>query len=145
MAKIDIYDQSNYVLHIPPAAYSATQGASADGVDLLEYEGCNFIINTGVITSGTWTVTFEHSDSEDSNFTLCTYTSSGTTGQLLGSAPGPFTSTGFNDKIYKVGYIGTKRYVRCVVTETDMGTAIFQVIVELGAPRSAPTPTDLNA
>lgn len=140
MAKIDIYDQSNYVLHIPPAAYSDTQ-TPATGVDLQGYEGCNFIINTGVITSGTWTVTFEDSDSPTTGFSSAlTYTSSGTSGVLLGSAPGPFTSTmaAFDNKIYKVGYIGLKRYVRCVVTETSAGSAIFQVVVERGAPRSAP-------
>lgn len=139
MAKMDMYNNIAPLLQIPPLAYSATE-TPATGADLQGYESCTFIITTADITSGTWTVTFEESDEESANFTEID------AADLLGSAPGPFTNSGaFDEKIYKVGYIGTKRYVRCVVTETAMGTANFSVIVERGNPHDAPTPTDLNA
>lgn len=146
MAKTDMANNVAPILHIPPAAYTGTQ-TPASGVNLQGYEGCTFIISTGVITDGTWTITFEESDSASSGFVAiqaADYPSklilSATAG---GSIPGPFTNVGnaFNNKIYKVGYIGQKQYVRCVVTETAMGTAIFQVAVVLGDPHFAAVST----
>lgn len=140
MAKMDMYNNIAPLLQISPIEYTATE-TPANGADLQGYESCTFIITTGNITDGTWTVTFEESDEESANFTEIA------AADLIGSAPGPFTNAGsaFDEQIYKVGYIGTKRYVRCVVTMTVMGTADFSVIVERGNPHDAPTPTDLNA
>lgn len=137
MAKTDMANNIGPILHIPPAAYTSTQTPAA-GVDLQGYEGCTFIISTGVITDGTWTVTFQ--ESVTSNFAVPIAITNGDESKLIGDTPGPFTNVGsaFNNQIYKVGYIGNLQYVRCIVTETVMGTAVFSASVILGDPHSAP-------
>lgn len=140
MAKTDMANNVGPILHIPPAAYNATQ-TPANGVNIQGYEACTFIISTGVITDGTWTITFEESDEAAANFV--TIAADDYDEKLIGDIPGPFTNVAnaFNNQVYKVGYIGNKQYVRCVVTETVMGTAIFSVIAVLGDPHSAPVAT----
>lgn len=140
MAKTDSFHNIAPKVQIAPAAYTSTQ-TPATGIDLQGYESATWLIYTGVITDGTWTVTFEESDTSNADFTEIA------SADLIGSAPGPFTNaaSAFNNKVYKVGYIGQKRYIRCVVTETAMGTAIFGALVERGDPHTAPTSDDPNA
>ena len=139
MAKVDMANNIAPVVNILFAEYTATKTPAA-GVDLQGYESCAFIITTGTITDGTWTVTFQESDEAAANFVTIDPTADGYNGQLVGTVPGPFTNVAnaFDDKIYKVGYVGPKQYVRCVVTMTVMGTSEFGVAAILGDPHSAP-------
>lgn len=140
MAKMDLANNVAPINLVSPRSYTATV-TPATGVDLFGYEGCTFIFSTGTITDGTWTVTFQ--ESVTSNFAVPIPITDGDETKLVGDTPGPFTNVGmgFDDKIYKVGYIGTERYVRCIITETVMGTAEFGVSVVLGYPHSAPVAT----
>jgi hypothetical protein len=142
MAKTDMANNIAPVIHFKFAEKTATV-TPANGVDLQGYEACTFIITTGTITNGTWTVTFQESDEESANFVTIDPTADDYNGQLVGTVPGPFTNVAnaYDDKIYKVGYVGSKQYVRCVVTETVMGTAEFGASVILGDPHSAPVAT----
>lgn len=137
MAKTDMANNIAPINHIPPHAQTATV-TPATGVNLQGYEGCTFIISTGTITDGTWTVTFQ--ESVTSNFAVPIAITNGDESKLIGDTPGPFTNVGgaFDNKIYKVGYIGELQYVRCVITETVMGTGEIGVSVILGDPHSAP-------
>ncbi len=141
MAKVDIYDNLSPVINFPIAAYNAT--VTPNGSDLQGYEGAMVIITTGTITDGTWTVHLQEND----------VAASGDAGwadvaaeDILGDIPGPFTNVGmgFDNQIYKLGYIGTKQFIRVRVVETVMGTAEMACIIERGAPHTAPTPADVN-
>jgi hypothetical protein len=140
MAKTDQANNIGPVLQIIPHAHTATV-TPANGVNLQGYEGCTFIISTGTITDGTWTITFQESDEAAANFV--TIAADDYDEKLIGDIPGPFTNAGmdFDNQIYKVGYIGNKQYVRIVVTETVMGTAEFSACAILGDPHSAPVAT----
>ena len=89
-----------------------TASASGATVDLATYEGATFIIDCGVITDGTHTVVLQESDTDvDGNFTAIA------DADLVGSEP---AMTSVNDsQIFKIGYTGSKRYVRTRVVVTD--------------------------
>lgn len=139
MAKYDLANNAKPVIHFQFEEQTATV-TPANGIDMQGYESIIFVITTGTITDGTWTVTFQESDEVAANFVTIDPTADDYNGQLIGDAPGPFTNVdmAFDDQIYKVGYAGDKRYVRCVVTETVMGTAEFGCNCILSNPHSAP-------
>jgi hypothetical protein len=89
MAKTDMANNVAPILHIPPHAYTSTQTPAA-GVNVQGYEGCTFIINTGTITDGTWTVTFQ--EATTSNFAVPIAITNGDESKLIGDNPGPFTN-----------------------------------------------------
>ena len=129
MASVDSYNNLFGVVCIPPAEYTRTQTGAT--VDMLGYESVTFFITTGVVTDGTWGTALEDSDSSGSGFAdvVAPY--------LLGEEP----DFGIDDdQIYRVGYVGNKRYVRLNVLLSTPGTAIFGVFAVMGAPRVAPTP-----
>jgi len=114
----------------------ATRTASANGTGVDRYlNGAGFqdaliIVHTGTITDGTHAVDVQESD-DNTTFT------SVAASELQGTEP----SIGASDdnKMYVVGYKGTKRYVRVAVTAsgtTSGGT--YGASVLLANPRVAP-------
>lgn len=143
MAKTDQANNVAPILHIGPDNYTATVTGGAAGIgfvpNLQGYEGCTFIIQTGEIADGTWTVTFQ--ESVTSNFAVPIPITNGDETKLIGDIPGPFDEVmdAWDNKIYKVGYIGNLQYVRCVITLSGgSGDADLAVSVILGDPHSAP-------
>ncbi|MET7475067.1 hypothetical protein ABZT17_12000 [Streptomyces sp. NPDC005648] len=114
----------------------ATRTASANGTGVDRYlngagfQDCMFIVHTGTITDGTHAIDVQESD-DNTTFT------SAASSDLQGTEP----SIGATDdnKMYVVGYKGTKRYVRLAVTAsgtTSGGT--YGASVLLANPRVAP-------
>lgn len=110
----------------------ATQAATAKGtaVDLRDFGSAALIVNTGAIVgSGLYVMSLQEADT---------------------TADGDFTDVGADDMVgalpasledsatYKVSYIGTKRYIRAVITKTS-GTSIDAgAIVILGDAHRLP-------
>ncbi|WP_409469066.1 hypothetical protein [Streptomyces sp. HC307] len=87
------------------------------GVDLHENKDASrsamLIVHSGTITDGSHAVTLQESD-DNSTFTNVA------AADLQGSNP-TVTSTD-DDKIYEVGYVGSKRYLRASVTTSGATT-----------------------
>ena len=105
MAMIDSYNG----ISPAPSLSPATRTASANGVsvDLRGYHAATVIVQTGTITDGTHDISIKESD-DNSTFTAVA------TGDLIGSLPS--ITAPDDDKTYKVGYMGRKRYLRVDVT-----------------------------
>ncbi len=98
---------------VVPAVLSATDTSAA--IDLKGYDGAVLIINTGAIaSSGNFTPKLQESD---------TTTSDDFTDVVAANLIGTFPSALEASTVYKVGYIGNKRYVRTVLTKNS-GTSI---------------------
>lgn len=118
----DLFNNNVLVQSIAPALYATTtEGASADrqfSDSLLA------IINVGAWTDGTHTFTLEESD-DDTTFTAVS------AAQTQGE---PVVVDGATDdnQVYKLGYLGIKRYVRVTATVTGgPGTgAIYGAVIE---------------
>ncbi len=122
--------------NISPAVSIAPDGnrtatVEGAGVDLNGFESASILFNFGTVTDGTWTPSVEESDD---NVTF--------TAAAAGAVLGTLTAvTSANDEaVQKAGYIGGKRYVRAVVTETAASTtgAKFSALIVRGHPASAP-------
>jgi hypothetical protein len=91
---------------------SAARTASADGagVDLLGYESAMAVIDVGAWTDGTHAFELEESDN-DSAFTAVA------DADLQGTEPVVDGATD-DDQLYRIGYLGSKRYLRVSVAVT---------------------------
>lgn len=112
MASRDLYDNIGVTLAVSPAVLTATN--TSTGIDLAGFEGATVIINTGAIAgAGNFTPKLQESDVSGSGYADVAAK------DLLGSFPSALAA----DTAYKVGYKGSKRYVRTVIT-LNSGTSI---------------------
>lgn len=127
----DLYNDSGFTQSLAPAARTAS--ANGTGVDLYGYSGANIIFHAGAWTDGTHTFDVQDSD-DNSSF------ASVAAGLLLGTKP-VVSSSGTASKAYKVGYLGTKRYLRAAVTVAGATTgAVYGATVQVGHAATKPVP-----
>ena len=108
---------------IDPVAYTAT--ATSDLVDLKGYESCTVVVNVGAGTfNGTdkITITLEESDSTATG-TFTTVAAA----NLIGSWAVVNGTAATANSVQKVGYRGSKRYVRAVLTEAGTVSTVVAV------------------
>ena len=115
----------------------AARTASADGTavdrneDGLMYQGALIVVHTGAITDGTHTIEVQHSDASGSGFAAVA------DADLQGTEPAIGSSD--DNKVYEVGYRGTKRYLRVSVTAAGTTTGgVYGATVVLADPRVLP-------
>lgn len=111
----DLVNNLKTVLALSPAVQAAT--IKGNTIDLLGYDSCMFVFNSGAIVSaGAFAPSIQESDTTtDGDFTDVDDVDL----LLPDNLPAAFAA----DSIVKVGYVGTKRYVRCVVTKVS-GTSV---------------------
>lgn len=123
-------DVNTRLVSSPSIAPAANRTATANGVavDLANYDGCLAVINFGVITDGGWTPKLQESDDNS------TFTDVAAADQV-----GTFTEAGSasDETTQQAAYIGTKRYVRVVVTESSASStgALFSAALIRTNPR----------
>ena len=100
-------DNLNVVSHILPLLRTTTVTPSS-GVDLQGYEGAAVILHAGTVTDGTFTPELQESDEASANFTAVADAD-------LDGTETAFTSS-VDDRVLVLGYKGTKRYIRLVLT-----------------------------
>jgi len=128
MAMKDLHNNVNAAISLTVAARTATTNGAS--VDLAGFNAAEVFVVTGTITDGTHTISLEESDD---NTTFSTVAAS----NLLGSAP--TITAPDDDKVFRFGYVGGKRYVRVKTTvsgATSGGT--YGAIVLRGYPIHAP-------
>lgn len=109
----DLVSKIGVTQTLAPVDYAATTKGAA--VDLQGFYSAVIVVNTGAITSsGKYVVSVQESDT----------TTDGDFGDvdakdLSGALPSELAAT----SAYKVGYTGSKRYIRAVITKTS-GTSI---------------------
>jgi hypothetical protein len=109
----DIYSDLGVVASLAPAVVTATtKGTHAD---LRGFQSALLVINTGAIAGdGLYDIKLQESDTTtDGDFTDVA------AGNLLGTLPAALAA----NSVYKQGYVGTKRYIRAVITKQS-GTSI---------------------
>lgn len=130
MTMRDLNNKIKVVTTIEPAA-SITATTTGTAVDCAGYRSACAVIHTGVHTDGTFTPELQESDASGSGFTTV----------AAGDLAGSFTAvTSANDQsVQKVGYLGSKRYLKVVMTETVASAgAFFTAVIVLGDPITAP-------
>jgi hypothetical protein len=104
-----------------------TATTTSTGVDLAGFTKAMFVAHIGTITDGTFAFDPEESD-DNSTFTNIA------AGDLSGAFVNATSSA--DDRVQEVGYLGSKRYIRCNLTVTgspSTGGAIGVSVVRAGA------------
>ena len=112
---------------LAPAARTAS--ANGTGVDLTGAGGVEILWNVGAITDGTHTPSIEESDASGSGYSAVA------AADLIGSLAALTANTN-----QKVGYRGTKRYVRAVTTVTGSPSTggVYSAVVLISGKRKRP-------
>ncbi len=121
------------VASIVPAVQSAT--ATGTGVDIRGYDSAAVLINTGaIVSSGNFTPTLEESD-DDSSYSAV----------AAADLEGVFPSALAASSAYVVGYVGDKRYIRCVLTKNSGTSIAAGAVILKGHGHQAPEDHDYSA
>ena len=107
--------------------------ATGAAVDLINFDGAMIVVHFGAYTDGTHTPSVTHS-ADNVTFTAVTPATD------LDGAFTAVSSAGGANTMQQVGYIGSQRYVKVVMTTTGATTgAASQASVFAGYPHTAPT------
>ena len=135
----DLHNNLNFRRGITPAAATADNTPFVSQVvDLLGYEAAEFVILTGGLADAdaTFTTLLEHGDAANLSDAATPGAES-----LLGTAALASFTFADDDKVFKIGYRGPKRYARVTVTPAaNTGNAFVAGVWVLGHPRNRPTP-----
>ncbi|MDD2324578.1 MAG: hypothetical protein PHW63_01000 [Alphaproteobacteria bacterium] len=129
MALRDLVSTMAAKLSLSPAA-RVTGTSTGTAVDLRGYDAAVVVVTFGAYTDGTHTPSLQHS-TDGSTYTTVTAT------DLQGSFA-VVSSVGGANSVQSVGYIGSARYVRVVMTVASATTgALSSASVIAGMPRVA--------
>lgn len=134
-------DIHNNINPVKPAVITITNANTpivSGIVDTQGYDGLEFIIATGTLSDAD--ATFVVLVEEDSAVGMGTATAVADI-DLLGTELLAGFTFALDIGCRKIGYIGSKRYVRCTVTPSanDTGSAPIAIVPVLGWPMAAPT------
>lgn len=124
----DLVSNIGPIQAVAPQVLAATD--TSDPIDLLGFESAAVIINTGaIVSSGNFTAKVQESDT-----TTAGDFADVDADHLVGSFPASLAA----DSVVKVGYIGTKRYVRTVLTKNSGTSIAAGVVIVKGHPNESP-------
>ena len=126
----------------PVAAITDNTAMVSTIVDTAGYEGVTLILITGTLTDAdaTFALTMEHGNAANLSDSTVPVQA-----DLVGT--GALANYTFSDdnKTFKIGYVGTKRYIRATVTPTaNTGNFFMAGIWQLAGSRFAPTSNPPN-
>ncbi len=132
MSKLfDLHDNCEVANALSSQTIATDTTTNGEIIDTQGYHGLEFILKSGTITDGAYTVTL--TEGEDSGL------SDGTTvaaANLLGSISFALTD---DDTAKRVGYIGKKRYVRLNIVSTGTTSGgLFDGVAVKFSPFTAP-------
>ena len=102
---MDMYNNIDVAQSLAPATYTASTNGSS--VDLQGYQAATVVVSAGTITDGTHAIEVQES-TDGSTFTAVA------SSDLQGTEPTALAS----NTVYRIGYMGTARYIRVVTTVT---------------------------
>lgn len=130
MANRDLLRNVFVTQTISPAA-RVNGTVNGTGVDLRGFDAAVVVVAFGTVTDGTHTPSLQHS-ADNSIYTNC----------AASDVDGTFTAatSASSNTVQQVGYIGSQRYIRLVMTTAGATTGgLSQSAVVAGYPRQAPT------
>lgn len=132
----DLFNNIHPAQCISPVVVADNTASVGTVTDRQGYDSLTYLIATGTLADAdaTFTTLVEHSDTSGGTHVAVPDT------ELLGSeAIASFTFSD-DDKTFKIGYRGTKRFVRMTLTPAaNAGNAPIAAIALLGHPSVAPT------
>lgn len=127
---------------ISPASVSDNTAQVSQIIDRQGYDSLAFLIATGSLADAdaTFTVLVEEGDAANLS-DAAAVADADMVSQTSGTAPETAASFTFaaDDQVRKIGYIGSKRYVRLTITPaSNASAAVLAAVAVLGNPEHAP-------
>lgn len=94
-------------------------------IDTQGFNAMEFFLQTGVVTDGDYSLILTESDTSGGSFTAVA------DADLLGTEPA-FTADTDDAKIGRVGYIGSKRYLKATVLSANTSTGALIAVTAVG-------------
>ncbi len=132
----DLFNNIHTAQCISPVVVADNTAAVGTVTDRQGYDSLAYVIATGTLADAdaTFTALVEHSDASGSGFASVPDT------ELLGTEANASFTFANDDETFKIGYRGSKRYVRLTITPaSNAGNAAIGAIAVLGHPNVAPT------
>ncbi len=132
----DLFNNIHPAQCISPVVVADNTAAVGTVTDRQGYDSLSFLIATGTLADvdASFTTLVEHSDASGSGFVAVADT------ELLGTEANASFTFSDDDKTFKIGYRGSRRYVRLTITPaTNTGSAPIAALAVLGHPNVAPT------
>ena len=111
----DLHNNIAAVVAKTIAAITSNTTTSGATVDMQGYDACEFVVQSGTLTDGSYAINVQHGDLANASDMA-----DAATADLVGAEP-TFAATD-DDKLKRVGYIGSKRYVRIQIVSTGTTT-----------------------
>ena len=126
MAKFDLHHSIETKTAFPMYTFFAEGTHAGEIIDTLGYEGIQYVITSGTLTTGTFTPWIE--EGNQSNLSVATPVD---TSHLLGTYADATFLVADDDVTKMIGNVGQKRYQRLMITGTDApaGTLIATAIL----------------
>lgn len=122
---------------ISPQSVTDNTVLTSQTIDRQGYESLSFVIATGALSDAdaTFAVSVEHGDLANMSDAAAAAAA-----DLIGTAADAGFTFADDDETRKIGYKGTKRYVRIKITPSNnSGAANVAAVAVLGHPHIAPT------
>lgn len=122
---------------ISPVSVSNNTAAEGEWIDLYGYDSCTFVIATGSLadSDATFAVLIQDADAANKSDVAAVDDA-----YLIGTEALAGFKFDDDNKVRKIGYKGSKRYVRITITPSgNSDVALISAVAILGHPFSAPT------
>lgn len=137
MATRDLHNNIAPKRAISPVSVSDNTAAVSQIIDLNGYESLEFVILAGSLADADATFTVLVEDGAASNLSDAAAVDDKF---LLGTEASASFVFSSDDKVFKIGYIGPKRYVRLTITPANNASAaLIAAVAILGHPHNRPT------
>ena len=132
----DQMNELHFKRAISPVSEAGTTALTGEVVDLQGYGACTFVIATGSLADAdaTFAVEVQECDTSGGSYTAVA------DANLIGTEALAGFIFSDDNKCFKVGYQGSKRYVKIVVTPAaNASAALICAVAILGCPNKSPT------
>jgi hypothetical protein len=134
MAQFDIHTRLLGITSLSPRTISSDTTTAGAIIDMQGYEALEFFLQSGTITTGTFTPLLE--ESNDSGMAGSNVVSTDYTLGLIADAT--FTTAAADDNAVKqLGYVGKKRYVRLSIVTASSANGAIGVVAVYGKLKSS--------
>ncbi len=133
----DLHNNVHPKLAIPPQVATGDTALVGAIIDRQGYDSLEYVIATGTLADAdaTFTVLLEEGDAANLSDAAAVADAN-----LLGTEALASFTFADDDKVFKLGYKGHKRYTRLTITPANnTGNAPLAAVAVLGDPASAPT------
>lgn len=134
----DLHNQVEVRRGISPTRQTnADTAITSQIIDMQGFDTCEFFLAVGALTDANATIAVTLAESDASNMSG---SNSVAAADRLGSLPA-IAAASDDDKVYKFGYKGAKRYIQVTATPSgnDSGNVDISMVAVLGGPIKMPT------